>query len=160
MKKLLAPGLALYFGGLYPRSFKKPEGTIAILGLGGNIGDVPRRFGKLALQLARHPRVRLIATAPILKNPPFGYASQPDFYNTLIAVETKLSPKELLRFVLRLERRHKRVRTFKNAPRTLDIDIIFYGDRTVKSEELIIPHPHWSERESVIIPLKYLLERL
>ena len=160
MKKVLQPGLTLYYTGFFPFFAPSSKKNLAILGLGGNIGNVQRRFKKLALKLLNHPKVRLVGTAPILKNPPFGYVDQPDFYNTLIAVETTLSPRELLNFVLYLEQRHKRVRTFKNAPRTLDIDIIFYGNRVVKQKDLTIPHPHWHRRESVIIPLKFLMERL
>ncbi len=161
MKRRLSQELTLYFNGLYPRRFKKrPKGVVAILGLGGNIANVPRRFAKVALLLASHPRIKLIATAPILKNPPFGYLDQPYFFNSAMAVQTQLSPQELLRFVLRLERRFKRVRTFKNAPRTLDIDIIFFGERIVQTKELTLPHPFWSKRESVIIPVRFLLERL
>ncbi|MRI59154.1 MAG: 2-amino-4-hydroxy-6-hydroxymethyldihydropteridine diphosphokinase [Epsilonproteobacteria bacterium] len=152
--------MVLYYTAFYPGRFGSFHKSVAILGLGGNIANVPRRFKKVALQLLRHPKVRLIASAPILKNPPFGYLDQPHFYNTVIAVDTTLSPKELLRFVLYLERRYKRVRTFKNAPRSLDIDIIFYADRIINIKDLTIPHPFWHQRESVIIPLRFLLEKL
>ncbi len=98
----------------------------------------------------------MLATAPILKNPPFGFLDQPDFFNSLIEVETSFSPKELLHFCFWLEKRFKRRRTFKNAPRTLDVDIIFYDDIHIDTKDLQIPHPHWFERESVIIPLRFL----
>ncbi len=149
----------LYFLPTFPGCFAKAvRHTPVVLGIGGNIGNVPRRFKKLALLLASHPRVRLVRSAPILKNPPFGYLDQPDFYNSVLLVDTTLSPQALLHFLLRVEKRFGRVRTFKNAPRTLDIDIIFYDNMRIKRKDLTIPHPHWMERESVVVPLYYLGE--
>ncbi len=152
--------MQLLFAPLFPREFRPLGlGHRAILGLGGNIGDVKRRFAKVVKILKNHPRVHLLATSAILKNPPFGYLNQPDFFNAVIEIETNLSPKELLQFCFWLERRFKRERTFKNAPRTLDVDIIFYDDRTIKKDALFIPHPHWHKRDSVIIPLLFLGSR-
>lgn len=108
--------------------------------------------------LKNNPRISLKATSPILKNPPFGFLDQPDFYNGVIAFETNMSPRELLRYGLYLEKRMKRERTFKNAPRTLDIDIIFFNDLKIEEKDLVIPHPFWSERESVVKPMRYILE--
>ncbi len=160
MRKKLADNLTLYFSPTFGKTFAKDvRNNLAIIGVGGNLGNCMRRFKKLALLLASHPRVRLIKTSPILKNPPFGYLEQPDFYNTLFLLDTTLSPFELLNFLLYMEKRFKRVRVFKNAPRTLDLDIIFYNDKKIDKEHLKLPHPHWSERDSVIIPLRFLLER-
>ena len=156
MRKRLAEDLVLYFSPLYPACFGAKRGRWALVGAGGNVGDVPRRFKKLSLSLRSHPRVRLAATAPLLKNPPFGYLEQPHFYNTLLLVRTTLSPQELLRFLLGRERRFGRRRTFKNAPRTLDLDIIFYENLRIRKKGLAIPHPKWRERLSVTIPLCYL----
>ncbi len=151
----------LYFLPKFPGCFAQDiRHTPVILGIGGNIGNVSRRFKKLALLLRSHPKVRLVRSAPILKNPPFGYLEQPDFYNSVLLVDTTLSPRELLHFVLYVEKRFGRVRTFKNAPRTLDIDIIFYDNMRIKRKDLTIPHPHWMERESVVVPLYYLGEGL
>ena len=148
-----------YHVGEFPKVFRsKKRGNFAVWGIGGNIGNVPRRFKKLLQLLKAHRRIGLHASSIILKNPPFGYLEQPDFFNAVIAFDTDMSPRELLRYGLYLERRFKRRRTFKNAPRTLDIDIIFYEDRVMKKRDLQIPHPHWSERASVIIPLRFILE--
>ncbi|BCD59772.1 MULTISPECIES: 2-amino-4-hydroxy-6-hydroxymethyldihydropteridine diphosphokinase [unclassified Nitratiruptor] len=161
MRKKLSEDLVFYFDPLYPKNFSKyTNGEIAILGIGGNLGNVRRRFRKLAIYLASHPHVRLLRTAPVLKNPPFGYFDQPDFYNSVIIVQTSFSPRELLHFCLQTEKRFRRKRSFKNAPRTLDIDILFYGKKRVDQKDLTIPHPHWSERDSVQLPLQYLLEGL
>ncbi len=154
MKKVLTNDLTLYFTSEFPKKFStKVSRHRALLGIGGNVGNVPRRFKKLLQTLKNNPRIRVIQSTPILKNPPFGYVEQSDFFNSLLVIDTSLSPKALLYTLLYLEKRFKRKRTFKNAPRTLDIDIIFYDDIVMQSKDLTIPHPHWFERESVLIPL-------
>jgi len=141
---------------LYPSSFIEKGGVRALLGIGGNIGDVVRRFEHLIWYLKRSSFVHVIETAPILKNPPFGYTEQNDFYNSLLLVETRLSPKALLRYVLRVEKVFGRKRLFKDGPRTLDIDIIFYENVTMGTKDLTLPHVGWSKRTSVLTPLSYM----
>ncbi len=126
------------------------------VGIGGNLGDVVRRFERLLVFFRRDPRVDVAATAPILKNPPFGFAEQADFFNSVIVLRTSLQPRAFMRYLLRVERRFGRVRSFPNAPRTLDLDILFFDGRQVRLPDLTVPHPHWSERESVVIPLSLL----
>jgi 2-amino-4-hydroxy-6-hydroxymethyldihydropteridine diphosphokinase len=92
----------------------------------------------------------------MLQNPPFGYTDQDDFLNAVLAIETTLQPHALMRHLLRVERRFGRVRSFANAPRTLDLDLLFYDRRRIHSPDLVVPHPHWRERESVVIPLLLL----
>lgn len=125
-----------------------------ILGVGGNIGDVKRRFHHLISYLDRSSQLRVIRTGVILKNPPFGYMQQADFYNTVIEISTSLQPRALLRLVWRIENRFGRKRSFSNAPRTLDLDILFFDKQCMNHPELRIPHPHWNERLSVKIPLR------
>ena len=155
-KKILDAKHTLIFTPQFPYNTKSREGKKALLGIGGNIGDVIRRFDRLLVYLKRSSLVRIIETSPILKNPPFGYREQEDFYNALVLVETQLTPKMLLRYLLRVERIFGRERPFKDAPRTLDIDIIFYENVKMDSEELRLPHPGWKERSSVLIPLQHL----
>ena len=126
------------------------------LGIGGNIGDVPRRFNHLFYYLKRSPFIDIVETSPILKNPPFGYLEQDDFHNALIIVKTCLKPKALLRYILSIEKIFSRKRSFQDAPRTLDIDMIFYEDVKMSSERLTLPHPSWHKRDSVLIPLSYI----
>ena len=132
------------------------SGDRELLGIGGNIGDVVRRFEHLFYYLKRSSLLRIIETAPIVKNTPFGYTEQEEFYNSLILVETFLSPRALLRYVLRVEKVFGRKRLFKDGPRTLDIDIIFYENVKMETKELTLPHPGWRERESVLIPLSMM----
>ena len=149
---------SLYFSTYYPYqslhiSKKHYQAT---LGIGGNLGDVPRRFNHLFWYLKRSAYIDIIKTSPILKNPPFGYLEQDDFYNAIVIVKTCLRPKALLRYILSIEKRFGRKRLFKDGPRTLDIDIIFYANEQIESKDLTIPHPAWYKRSSVLIPLSYI----
>ena len=162
MIKKIDSNNSLIFQKNYPYLSKK-ESTKpfqALLGVGGNIGDVPRRFNHLFIALKRSAFVEIVETSPILKNPPFGYFEQDDFHNALIIVKTCLHPKALLRYILRIEKKFGRKRSFPDAPRTLDIDMIFYEDVIMQSKELTVPHPHWASRTSVIIPLTYLKTKI
>jgi 2-amino-4-hydroxy-6-hydroxymethyldihydropteridine diphosphokinase len=129
------------------------------LSIGGNIGNSRKRFNNLILYLQRVKVLDVMCTSPILKNPPFGYKDQEFFFNAIIVVKTDLNPKMLLKFVLRVEKFFKRVRSFENSPRTLDIDIIFYDTITLNTKDLIIPHPEYHKRESVLIPLALINRR-
>lgn len=155
-KKRLDEENTLLFTPYFPYNTNNEGGKKALLGIGGNIGDVIRRFERLLIYLDRSAFVHVIETAPILKNPPFGYTEQGDFYNSLLLVETQLTAKMLLRYVLRVERLFGRKRSFKDAPRTLDIDIIFYENVKMDTQELTLPHPRWKDRSSVLIPLSYM----
>jgi 2-amino-4-hydroxy-6-hydroxymethyldihydropteridine diphosphokinase len=148
----------LYFSKLYPyyREEKSLKLYKSLLGIGGNIGNVKRRFNHLFIALKKSPYIDIIETAPILKNPPFGYLEQSDFHNSLIYVKTCLKPKALLRYILRLEKKFSRRRSFQDAPRTLDIDIIFYEDLNITTKDLTIPHPSWAKRASVTTPMSYM----
>ena len=123
------------------------------VGIGGNVGDVKRRFEHLLTLLQKEKRVDVIQTSLILKNPPFGFINQDDFFNSIIVLQVNMQPKEFLGYLMRLEKKFGRRRSFANAPRTLDLDIIFFEDRVIKTEKLTIPHADWSNRESVVIPL-------
>ncbi len=128
----------------------------AVIGIGGNIGDCIRRFQKLFYFLSRNKKVDILQTSPILKNPPFGYINQADFYNAILLVKTDLLPVMLLKYLLKTEKKYGRKRYFKNSPRTLDLDIIFYDKITLTKLFLKIPHSKWFERDSVVLPLKKL----
>lgn len=158
MKKVLNKDLTLITTHNFPNfAYPKSRKTHTItLGIGGNIGNTIKRFEKLLIHLGRGNVIDVIATSPILKNPPFGFTEQPDFYNAVIVAKTNLNPMQLLKFILRCEQFFKRDRSFKNSPRTLDIDILFFDRIAVNKKDLIIPHPHYHKRESVLIPLAYI----
>jgi 2-amino-4-hydroxy-6-hydroxymethyldihydropteridine diphosphokinase len=145
----------LHYNSLFP--FESPHqrriGFKVLLGIGGNVGDTKRRFIHLFQSLSKISNFKILATSPILKNPPFGYLQQNYFYNAVILLETTLFPNQFLNRILYLEKQFGRKRTFKNAPRTLDIDIIFFDNFKLKTEKLIVPHKDWQNRSSVLIPL-------
>ncbi len=147
----------LFCGRGFPKRFRSygmPHR--ALIGIGGNIGDVEKRFERVLRYFESSSLLNPVATSILLKNPPFGYEEQPDFINSVILVETGLGPHALLRYLLWVEKRFGRRRSFANAPRTLDLDIIFFDNLRLKSRRLSVPHPHFFERDSVMIPLRYL----
>ena len=157
MKKRLDSNKTLYFNCNFPKRLKKSAKRYRVtLGVGGNLGDSRRIFHKLLVTFLRSKFVDPVATAPIIKNPPFGFLDQPYFYNTVIVVYTNLLPHRFLRYILAVEKRFKRKRLFKDGPRSLDLDIIFFDKFIIESKDLTLPHPNWSERESVVIPLRYI----
>ena len=123
------------------------------LGVGGNIKDVRRRFEHLLVIMQRDKRIFIYKTSLILKNPPFGFLDQDDFFNSIIVLRTNMQPSVFLQYLMRLEKKLGRRRSFANAPRTLDLDIIFFANKIINTKKLTIPHAHWSERDSVLIPL-------
>jgi len=161
-KKRLSDTLTLISTPHFPYNIvrRKSEAHRALLGIGGNIGDTIRRFEHLFWVLQRSSMLEIIETSPILRNPPFGYTDQADFDNALILISTKLSPKALLRYILRIEKYFGRKRSFQDAPRTLDIDMIYYEDVRMDTERLTLPHPGHLVRESVQIPLGYMREKI
>ena len=145
----------------FPGRFaQRGEGHRALIGVGGNLGDPAARFDRMADYLRKNRRVRLVGTSPLLKNPPFGYLDQPDFLNGVMVIQTAMKPLELLRYLLWVEKRFGRRRSFKNAPRTLDLDIIFYDDIRFSGRRLRLPHPHYHKRDSVMLPLAFVKDLL
>jgi 2-amino-4-hydroxy-6-hydroxymethyldihydropteridine diphosphokinase len=130
--------------------------NIVLIGIGCNVGNCVRRFKKLFLYLQSHPKIEITDTSILYKNPPFGFLEQDDFINSVMILRTSLYPKELLYFLLRTEKKFKRKRSFKNAPRTLDLDIIIYKNKKLNDKKLTIPHPYFKNRDSVVLPIYYL----
>lgn len=155
-RRVLDQKHTIYTNSMFPAKLRKPlgRGHRVVLGVGGNLGDTRRRFIHLWVYIGRIALIKRVQSGVILKNPPFGYNEQDDFYNTVMEVSTTLSPRTFLRLVWRIEKRFGRVRSFANAPRTLDLDIVFYGKKVINTAELCVPHPHWQERLSVTIPLR------
>jgi len=127
-----------------------------ILSLGSNLGD---RFSTLKTALghtAQWPSTTLLRAASFYETTPVGYLDQPPFLNTVCELETALSPEDLLARCLALEAALGRVRSFPNAPRTLDIDILLAEHTEIHTETLVIPHPRMRERAFVLVPLQEL----
>jgi len=129
----------------------KPVRAVVALGanLDGPEASVRRAFG----ELDELPSTRLLAKSALYRTAPVGYLDQPAFVNACALVETALGPRELLGELLAIERRHGRVRDIPNGPRTLDLDIVLYGDLAMHEHGLTLPHPRAHERAFVLAPL-------
>lgn len=125
----------------------------AFIGLGSNLDDPVRTVEAALGELDRLPGTRLVSRSGLYRTAPVGLAAQPDFVNAVALVETALGPAELLAALLEVERRHGRVRTVVNGPRTLDLDLLFHGDACVDQPGLQLPHPRLHERAFVVVPL-------
>lgn len=125
----------------------------AYVALGANIGEPLRQVEAGFAALAALPGTRVVARSSLYRSAPVGYADQPDFINAVAAVDTGLEPQALLAALLGIERAHGRVRDFPNAPRTLDLDIVLYGERVIHEPGLTVPHARMLERAFVMLPL-------
>lgn len=126
---------------------------IACVALGANIGEPVHRIAAGFAALAALPGTRLVARSSLYRSAPVGYADQPDFINAVAVIETTLTPQDLLEALLAIERAQGRVRDFPNAPRTLDLDIVLYGDLVLHEPGLTIPHARMLDRAFVMVPL-------
>ena len=127
--------------------------TRAAVALGSNLDDPESQVLRGFDELAALPDTRLLGRSRLYRTAPVGYVDQPDFVNACALVETKLAPRALLDHLLALEQRHGRVREIPNGPRTLDLDIVLYGDRVIDEPGLKVPHPRAHERAFVLTPL-------
>jgi 2-amino-4-hydroxy-6-hydroxymethyldihydropteridine diphosphokinase len=127
--------------------------TLAYVGLGANLGDPRRQIGQALEELAALPATRVRARSPLYRSAPVGYEAQAEFVNAVAELDTSLKPGELLAALIEIEERHGRSRSFPNAPRTLDLDLLLYGGETLESERLMLPHPRMHERAFVLKPL-------
>ncbi len=129
--------------------------TEALLALGGNVGDSRSILDRAIAMLCDGKEVRLTARSSDYRTPPWGFKYQPSFVNLCIAVETTLSPRDLLERAQAVELRLGRDRAHekRNGPRTADIDIIAYDDVALDTPNLTLPHPRLFERAFVLVPL-------
>ena len=128
----------------------------AFIGLGSNLAHPRRQLAKALARLNATNGVRLVAVSPSYVTAPIGGIAQPDFVNAVALVETTLPPRALLARLQAIERRQQRRRdaaTPRNAPRTLDLDLLLYGARRMRSAQLTVPHPRMHERAFVLQPL-------
>lgn len=121
------------------------------LGLGSNLGDRVEHLAVALRALGDLGEIR--GASGVYETAPEGFPDQPPFLNMAVRIETVLEPVELLECTRRIERDRGRVRTFRNAPRTLDIDVLLFGDRILDLDGLAIPHPRMSDRAFVLVPL-------
>jgi 2-amino-4-hydroxy-6-hydroxymethyldihydropteridine diphosphokinase len=122
------------------------------VGLGANLGDTTATLDQAEHALAALPTTRVVAVSPRYRSAPV-QASGPDFLNAVVELATSLEPAPLLAALHAIEAAHGRQRPYLNAPRTLDLDLLLYGQRTLNTPALVLPHPRMHERAFVLIPL-------
>jgi 2-amino-4-hydroxy-6-hydroxymethyldihydropteridine diphosphokinase len=125
----------------------------AFIALGANLSDPRGQLRSALSAIARLPETALTRTSSFYRSAPVGYTAQPEFVNAVCEVTTSLTARELLDALLEIERAHGRQRSFANAPRTLDLDIVLYGDQAIDEPGLIVPHPRMLQRAFVLLPL-------
>lgn len=126
---------------------------IAFIGLGSNLDEPREQLQHAFVDLDKLPDTRLLKHSSLYQSAPIGYLEQPNFVNAVAQISTALTPQTLLKSLLQIEHLHGRERTFQNAPRTLDLDLLLYDDVQLHEHGLTIPHPQMHLRAFVLQPL-------
>ncbi|WP_409343918.1 2-amino-4-hydroxy-6-hydroxymethyldihydropteridine diphosphokinase [Paenibacillus sp. MBLB4367] len=134
------------------------SGVLAFIGLGSNLGDRERYLLDAVRMLDEHPHIRVVRQSFLYETDPVGYVDQPAFLNAVAAVQTELPAGELLGVMQNIERELGRTRDIRFGPRTVDLDLLLFGNETRTEPELILPHPRMLERAFVLVPLLDVLE--
>ena len=130
--------------------------TVCYIGIGSNLGDRRAYIDKAIEALRSNGYIKVTGISNIYETDPVSDIPQGKFLNGVVAIETSLAPEKLLKELNKIEEGLGRRRTLRNAPRTIDLDILYYGDEVIKKKDLIIPHPRISEREFVLKGLREL----
>jgi len=125
---------------------------IAVVGIGANLGDARANVADALARLETEPGCRLVAASSLWRTAPIDAAGD-DYINAVALVETTLDAHALLAALQAIEAAHGRERPYRNAPRTLDLDLLLYGDAVIDSPSLTLPHPRMHERAFVLAPL-------
>ena len=131
--------------------------TQAAVAIGGNLGDVPATIEAACTELARHPGISELHCSSLYLSAPMGAIAGETFWNAACVLETSLDPHSLLAELQRAENLYGRTREIRWGPRTLDLDLILFGDETVSSIALTVPHPEFWYRRFVLEPLSELI---
>ena len=135
-----------------PRSTSRSSSVQACIGLGANLGDARATLGAAIDALRALPQSALLTVSSVWRSAPID-SSGPDYLNAVALIETRLAPQALLEALQRIERAHGRERPYRNAPRTLDLDLLLYGEESIATPTLQVPHPRLHERAFVLRPL-------
>ncbi|WP_298608915.1 2-amino-4-hydroxy-6-hydroxymethyldihydropteridine diphosphokinase [uncultured Thiothrix sp.] len=129
--------------------------TLAYIGLGSNQGDSLATLQSALKQLAEHAEIEVQAVSSFYQTKPVGPQEQPDYVNAVAALKTSLNAQALLAVLLEVERLHGRVRdpNLRWGPRTLDLDLLLFGEAVIQEANLIVPHPELCKRAFVVYPL-------
>ncbi|GAA5786596.1 2-amino-4-hydroxy-6-hydroxymethyldihydropteridine diphosphokinase [Chitiniphilus shinanonensis] len=125
----------------------------AFVALGANLGRPDVQLRRALEMLAMLPDTWLVKASPFYASAPVGYAEQPDFVNAVAELDTVLTPQALIEALFAIEALLGRTRSFKNAPRVLDLDLLLYDQLRLDTSDLILPHPRMHERAFVLVPL-------
>ena len=129
------------------------EPVSACVALGANLGEAVATLRQALAGIAALPHTQLLQASPFLSSAPLD-ADGPAYLNAVVRLETRLNAVELLQALQGLENAAGRTRDYHHAPRTLDLDLLFYGDANMQSEYLSLPHPRWTQRAFVLLPLQ------
>jgi len=127
------------------------------LSTGSNLDRRLRNLDRAIRMLDRHARIKVLRTSTVYETEPWGYHDQPAFLNQVLEIETDIPPEDLLIILKSIEKEIGRTPTFKNGPRVIDIDIIFYGNWILETDRTSIPHPQLNRRAFVLVPLAELI---
>jgi 2-amino-4-hydroxy-6-hydroxymethyldihydropteridine diphosphokinase len=127
--------------------------TVAYVGIGSNLDQPLEQVRAAFIELDAMPDTRVVKRSSLYRTAPIGHAAQPDFVNAVAQLETGLAAERLLAELQQIEARHGRRRSFPNAPRTLDLDLLLYGTARLATPTLTVPHPRMHERGFVLEPL-------
>ena len=133
--------------------------TLAYIGLGANLGEARQTLLAAAEELGHTPGITALALSPFYRTAPVD-SSGPDYTNAVARVQTSLPAQALLDRLQAIELAHGRERPYRNAPRTLDLDLLLYGEERINTPRLIVPHPRMHERAFVLCPLQDLAPQL
>ena len=134
-----------------------PQTHFAVIALGSNLAEPARQVRAALSAMEAHPQIQIEKTSSLYVTAPVGYDDQPDFVNAVCSVRTSLDGVSLLAVLNRIESDFGRERTFRNAPRTLDLDIIDFDGISSSDPQLTLPHPRAHERSFVMKPLAEIL---
>ena len=126
---------------------------IAYVGIGSNLDEPEKQVERAVLELDRLAHSRVVKRSSLYRSAPVGFTDQPDFVNAVAQLETGLSAERLLAELQEVEAAHGRARSFANAPRTLDLDLLLFEKLQLRTDRLTVPHPRMHERAFVLKPL-------
>lgn len=134
--------------------------AVAYVAIGANLGNPVEKVREAIQNLELLPHTRLLRASSLYLTAPMGLSDQPDFINAVAALETRLSPQDMLEALLAEEQHQGRIRSIANAPRTLDLDLLLHGESVIDTPHLTLPHPRLHLRAFVLIPLAEIAPHL
>ena len=136
-----------------------PKPSLAYVGLGANLGSPKEVLRQAVVAMGELPETRVLSCSSLYRTAPLD-ANGPDFINAVVSLNSHLPPERLLRHLLDIEALHGRERPYRNAPRTLDLDLLLFDEQVLDTASLVLPHPRMHHRQFVLAPLLELNPQL